>query len=252
MNLTSAEEVMQYVHTHRPHYIINCAAYTAVDKAETEPDAAFAVNRDAVAHLAKAATAAGSRLIHISTDYVFDGTATTPYEENAATNPASVYGASKRGGEEACLQHASQNSVVIRTSWVYSTTGHNFVKTVLRILGSGKEMNVVRDQQGTPTYAPDLAAAILHIVNSTAWHPGTYHFTNDGETTWFHFASAIRELAGLSPAVHPISTSAYPTPARRPAYSVLGKEKIKTNYGVTLVPWQQSLQFCVQRLQTNS
>lgn len=252
LTLTDEAAVAEFVQTHKPQYIINCAAYTAVDKAETDADAAFAINRDAVAYLAKASTAAGSRLIHISTDYVFDGTATAPYSEGAATNPTSVYGASKRGGEEACLQYAADNSIIIRTSWVYSSTGHNFVKTVLRILGSGKDMNVVSDQQGTPTFAPDLAAAILQIINSKNWQPGIYHFTNSGETTWYQFASAVKEMTGLAPAVNPIPTSAYPTPARRPAYSVLGKEKIIRNYNIQLVPWQESLKTCLAQLQTKS
>lgn len=232
-----------------PDYCINCAAYTAVDKAETEKEQAFAVNATAVKNTAKASRQQATKLIHISTDYVFDGTATEPYKEEDTTNPLSVYGQSKLQGEIE-VQKEAPSSVIIRTSWVYSSYGNNFVKTMLRLMQSRPEINVVDDQYGSPTYAADLAKALLDIIDKTNWQPGIYHYSNEGVTTWYGFAEAIKKMSGSACAVHPITTDQYPTAAKRPRYSVLNKEKIKTVFHVQLPYWEESLRTCLHKLET--
>lgn len=247
MDIVNKELVDEGIRTLKPDYLINCAAYTAVDKAETEKDLAFAINSDAVKNLALACKANGVKFMHISTDYVFDGTAQEPYRENNPVNPTNIYGLSKLKGE----QQASRNDkdvIIIRTAWVYSTYGNNFVKTMLRLMKTKPEISVVADQEGSPTYAHDLAAAILHIISSGKWVPGIYHFTNEGVISWFDFAGEIKNLSGSSCIIHPITTEQYPTPATRPKYSVLDKTKIQQIFDVKLKSWKESLQKCLAKM----
>ncbi len=238
------ELVRNFFKGYHPQYLINCAAYTAVDKAESEKELAFQVNAEAVGVLAAVCKEYQTRFIHISTDYVFDGTATTPYTEDSPVNPQSVYGASKLNGEKEALQF-NPEAVIIRTSWVYSEFGKNFVKTMLKLMSEKEELNVVSDQVGSPTYAADLADAILQIISSGKWHPGIYHYSNEGVISWYDFAVAIKELSGSNCSVKPIPTSRYPTPAKRPAYSVLDKTKIKAVFGLRLKDWKSSLATCI-------
>jgi len=232
---------------YHPQYLINCAAYTAVDKAELEKELAFQVNAEAVGVLSAVCKEYQTRFIHISTDYVFDGAATTPYKEDSPVNPQSVYGASKLEGERQALQF-NPESIIIRTSWVYSEFGKNFVKTMLKLMSEREELNVVSDQVGSPTYAADLADVILRIISSGKWQPGIYHYSNEGVISWFDFATAIKELSGSNCVVKPIPTSQYPTPAKRPAYSVLDKSKIQLNFDIKLKDWKQSLEKCISLL----
>ncbi|MBC7872541.1 MAG: dTDP-4-dehydrorhamnose reductase [Ferruginibacter sp.] len=238
--------VKDFFKNNSPHYLINCAAYTAVDKAEQERDIAFRVNGEAPGVLAAVCKEKDCRFIHISTDYVFDGTASLPYKEDAATNPQTVYGASKLEGEMKAVQF-DPAAIIIRTSWVYSEFGKNFVKTMLKLFREKEEINVVNDQAGSPTYAADLAGVILQIISSGQWQPGIYHYTNDGVISWYEFAEVIRELTGNSCKINPIPTSDYPTAAKRPAYSVLDKTKIRQVYGVRLRNWQDSLAECLKK-----
>lgn len=247
VDITDARQVEQCFAEFKPDYCINCAAYTAVDKAETDQDVAYKINALAVKNLAEACTAAGTKFIHVSTDYVFDGKGTAPYKEDNPTNPVSVYGKTKLQGEQEALA-AAPDAIIIRTSWVYSEHGHNFVKTMLRLMQSKPELGVVADQWGSPTYAADLAEAILHIVNSGTWQPGIYHFSNAGAITWHHFAQAIQEASGFDCKVNAITTADYPTPAVRPGYSVMDTSKIEQVYGVQLKDWKESLHTCLFRI----
>lgn len=228
LDITDRERVKTFVADSKPDLIINAAAYTAVDKAEAEPDLAFKINRDGAAHLAEAAHAHGARLIHISTDYVFDGTQSTPYKPADKPNPINVYGASKLAGEQAVLQGTEGGALIVRTAWVYSTTGTNFVKTMLRLLRERDEVRVVCDQIGTPTHAAGLARALWQFVGLPGVR-GIYHWTDAGTASWYDFASAIRCSAQiLLPAIRwgrvaSIATVDYPTAARRPPYGVLDK-----------------------------
>ncbi|MCG2615879.1 dTDP-4-dehydrorhamnose reductase [Terrimonas sp. NA20] len=232
---------------HAPQYCINCAAYTAVDKAETDRDNAFAVNGTGPGNLAAASRKYNTRFVHISTDYVFDGQATVPYPADAPTDPQGVYGASKLAGEESAVENNDQ-SVIIRTSWVYSEFGKNFVKTMLRLMSEKPEISVVSDQVGSPTYAADLAKAILQIISSGNWYPGIYHYSNAGVISWFQFAEAIKEISGSNCVVKPIPSSAYPTPAKRPSYSAMDLSKINTKYAIEPPGWKESLKVCIGRL----
>lgn len=241
------ELVQNFFKGYHPHYLINCAAYTAVDRAEQEKDLAFQVNAEAVGVLAAICKEHTTRLIHISTDYVFDGTASTPYKEDSPTNPQGVYGTSKLSGEQQALQ-LNPDAIIIRTSWVYSEFGKNFVKTILQLVREREEISVVNDQYGSPTYAADLAAVILQIIFSGQWEPGIYHFSNGGVISWFDFAEEIKKITGSSCIIHPVPTSAYPTAARRPAYSVLDKSKIQNVFGIKLKDWKVSLLECFQKL----
>jgi dTDP-4-dehydrorhamnose reductase len=226
---------------------VNCAAYTAVDKAETETEKAFAVNGTAVGNLATVCKESNALFIHISTDYVFDGTATAPYKEDHPVNPVGAYGASKLKGEELALQN-NPAGIIIRTSWVYSSFGNNFVKTMLRLMKEKESINVVEDQQGCPTYAADLAAAIMQIISGLSVNPGIYNFSNHGIINWYQFAVAIKELTGSNCIVNPIPSSQYPTPAKRPAYSVLDTIKIRDTFNVAIPEWRDSLKKCLQLL----
>lgn len=241
------ELVRNFFKGYSPQFLINCAAYTAVDKAESEKDLAFQVNGEAVGVLAAVCKEYGTKFIHISTDYVFDGNGTAPYTPESATNPQSVYGASKLQGEQEAMRY-NPDSMIIRTSWVYSEFGKNFVKTMLKLMSEREELNVVSDQVGSPTYAADLAAVIMQVIASGKWIPGMYHFSNAGVISWYDFALAIKELTGKSCRVNPIPSSQYPTPAKRPAYSVMDTSRIFSNFGLTPKNWKDSLQVCLKNL----
>ncbi|MFV8339846.1 dTDP-4-dehydrorhamnose reductase [Flavobacterium sp. LB3P21] len=228
-----------------PQFIINCAAHTAVDRAESEQELSDVLNHQAVAVLAKWSQINDCKLIHVSTDYVFDGTAATALTETAPTNPINVYGMTKLAGEKACLQE-NPNSIIIRTSWVYSSFGNNFVKTMSRLMQERDSLNVVNDQIGSPTYAADLAQAILTILTNTNWQAGIYNFSNEGEISWYEFALAIKELGNFDCEVSGISSSNYPTPAKRPQYSLLDKTKIKDTFGVVVPNYKDSLEKCLK------
>ena len=232
---------------HRPAYVINCAAYTAVDKAEDELDLARRINRDGVENLARLCGEHGSVLIQISTDFVFAGTGNQPLLETDATAPGSVYGRTKLEGEQVIAVH-TERFFILRTSWLYSEFAGNFVKTMLRLGGERDELRVIWDQVGTPTYAIDLAGCILQIIESQSPAFGLYHYSNEGLTSWYDFTAAIFELSGTPARVLPIRSSEYPTKATRPAFSVLDKTKVKTQLGVVIPHWRTSLQACLQRL----
>jgi dTDP-4-dehydrorhamnose reductase len=241
--------VRQIFHQRRPAYCINCAAYTAVDKAESERQVAFDVNANGPAMLASVSGEFNSKFIHISTDYVFDGKSKELYTVDSPTAPQTVYGESKLIGEQNALR-INGESLIIRTSWVYSVYGKNFVKTMLRLMSEKKEIKVVNDQFGSPTWAADLADAIMKIIADQQWKPGLYHYSNQGVINWYDFAKAIAELTGSSCKIIPIPGSEYPTPAKRPGYSALDTSKIAEDYGVRIYPWRESLEKCLQRMQT--
>jgi dTDP-4-dehydrorhamnose reductase len=236
-----------------PDWIINCAAYTQVDRAESELEQAMTVNRDSAAALARAAAARNARLLHISTDFVFDGGQSRPYREDDLPNPLGVYGRSKLEGEQA-VREALPGAVILRTAWVYGVHGHNFVKTMLRIAGEGRPLRVVDDQTGTPTWARDIAGAITSLVQADA--AGLYHYTSAGSVSWCGFAGAILSAAAQAgfeirtQAVEPITTADYPTPARRPAYSVLDTGKIQAQLGLSIPDWRDSLMTMLGELYT--
>lgn len=225
-------------------YCINCAAYTAVDKAESDAANAFLINAEAVANLATVCKEHDTQLIHISTDYVFDGNASQPYKETDATNPLGVYGASKRKGEELALAN-DPSTIIIRTSWLYSSFGNNFVKTMLRLMKERESINVVNDQFGCPTYAADLADAIMKIISSGIKKPGIYQYSNEGITTWYGFASAIKELSNSNCTVNPVTTAEYPTPTKRPAYTAMDTSGIRETFSISIPQWKESLSNCI-------
>ncbi|MFL5740636.1 MAG: dTDP-4-dehydrorhamnose reductase [Flavisolibacter sp.] len=235
---------------HKPAWLINCAAYTAVDLAESEKEKASRINGTAVGALAAACKKHRVRLIHISTDYVFDGNATSPLKEDHLVDPLNAYGASKLLGEQLSIQN-NPDTIVIRTSWVYSYHGKNFVKTMMRLMREKEQLSVVSDQIGSPTYAADLASDIILIIRSRKWKPGIYHYSNEGIISWFDFAKEIKNLINASCKLLPITTEQFPTPARRPKYSVLDKTKIITDYNVQLKDWKKSLKICVEKLSQN-
>ncbi|WP_369014283.1 dTDP-4-dehydrorhamnose reductase [Flavobacterium anhuiense] len=223
-----------------PDIIFNCGAYTAVDKAESERDLAFKVNHLAVELIAKYARENNAKLIHVSTDYVFDGSSSVALNEEAKTKPINVYGESKLAGEIACLEE-NPESIIIRTSWVYSKFGNNFVKTMQRLMQERDEINVVNDQVGSPTYAADLAQTMIHIIKSSKWIPGIYNYSNEGEISWCEFALSIKELGNYNCKVVGIPSSSYPTPAKRPSFSLLSKDKIKSVYNLKVPNYKESL-----------
>lgn len=223
-----------------PDVIFNCGAYTAVDKAESEKDLAFKVNHLAVELIAKYTRGNNAKLIHISTDYVFDGASSIALNEEADTSPINVYGESKLAGEIACLKE-NPESIIIRTSWVYSMFGNNFVKTMQRLMQERDEINVVNDQIGSPTYANDLAQAMIDVIESSKWIPGIYNYSNEGEISWYEFALSIKEFGGYNCKVGGIPSSSYPTPAKRPEFSLLDKKKIKETYNVGVPEYKESL-----------
>ncbi len=248
LDITNREAVNRFLDDNKFDIIINCAAYTAVDRAETDDLKASALNTGAVGNLGEAAVRNRTRMLHISTDYVFSGQGFRPYEENDEPYPQSIYGRTKLEGE-GLLTSFCQDAMIIRTAWLYSEFGNNFVKTMLRLAGDHDHINVVCDQIGTPTYAGDLARAIHCIVKHDKWVPGIYHFTDEGVASWYDFAKSIFDIAGINVKVNPIPTRDYPTPAKRPLYSVLSKGKIKRTFGLDIPYWRNSLKVCLEKLQ---
>ena len=249
LDITNVEAIEQFLAANNIDGIVNCAAYTAVDKAEVNEEFCTLLNAEAPGYLAHAIGKRGGWMIQISTDYVFDGTQHLPYQEDEDTCPNSVYGRTKLVGEFNVLK-LCQQSMVIRTAWLYSTFGNNFVKTMIRLGNERPELGVVADQIGTPTYARDLARIIMTAI-SKGIHPGIYHFTNEGVASWYDFTKAIHRLAGITTChVRPLHTSEYPTAAQRPPYSVLDKTKIKQTYGIEIPYWEESLKECIDKLMT--
>ena len=247
LDICNEQAVMDFVKANDINVIVNCAAYTAVDKAEENVELCTKLNADAVGYLAKAAEANGAEFVQISTDYVFDGTAHIPYQETEPTCPNSVYGSTKLAGEQNALTLCSR-SMVIRTAWLYSTFGNNFVKTMIRLGKERDTLGVIFDQVGTPTYARDLARAIFAAIRQGVV-PGVYHFSNEGVCSWYDFTKAIHRIAGITDCkVNPLHTEEYPTPAKRPHYSVLDKTKIKNTYQIEIPYWMDSLQECISEL----
>ena len=249
LDICDETAVELFVKTNDVEVIVNCAAYTNVNGAETNAGLCDRLNHLAPGNLARVAAKTFCRLVHISTDYVFNGCHFLPYTENDEPCPDSVYGATKLAGEQ-LVQAIHPQAVIIRTAWLYSSFGNNFVKTMLRIGREKPSAGVVFDQIGTPTYARDLAEAIDRIIHCVAWIPGIYHYSNEGVCSWYDFALAIHEYAGIAGrcAVRPLHTADYPTPARRPPYSVLDKTKIKNIYGVAVPHWTVSLRACIEEL----
>ena len=250
VDLSDAKALKTFLQQQQYDLIINCAAYTAVDLAETEEQKAYAINEKAVGILAEYAKSQHAKLIHISTDYVFNGKNYRPYLESDDVAPQNVYGKSKLQGEQLLQQINPENSIIIRTSWVYSSFGANFVKTMLRLGRERDELGIIFDQVGTPTYAKDLAEAILSIAPKIDnKHVEIYHYSNEGVCSWYDFAKAIFEMNQIECQVNPIETSAYPTPALRPHYSLLNKLKIKERYSIEIPYWKDSLKMCLETLQ---
>ena len=248
LDITDMRAVEAYVEANSIDGVVNCAAYTAVDKAETDKALCTAINAEAPAYLAAAVARRGGWMVQISTDYVFDGKGCRPYREDDTPGPQSVYGSTKLAAETAVARICPQ-SAIIRTSWLYSTFGNNFVKTMLRLGREKDSLGIVADQVGTPTYAADLAAAIMAMVG-TGIKPGVYHYSNEGAATWYDFTKAIHRIAGVEGCkVSPIRTEEYPVPAPRPYYSVLDKAKVKRTYGIEIPHWQDSLAVCMAKME---
>ena len=247
LDITDVDAIRSFVQEHQIDGVVNCAAYTAVDKAEEQEELCTKLNAEAPAYLASAVGSRGGWMIQISTDYVFDGTSHIPYVEDDETCPNSVYGRTKLVGE-LNVQKLCEQSMIIRTAWLYSAFGNNFVKTMIRLGKERPELGVIFDQIGTPTYARDLAHVIMTVVRKGIV-PGVYHFTNEGVISWYDFAKAIHRIAGITTChVKPLHTAEYPTPARRPHYSVLDKTKIKKVYGIEIPYWEDSLKDCIEKL----
>lgn len=247
LDITNPEAIEEFVNNNAIDIIVNCAAFTAVDKAESSQELCHLLNAKAPEYLAAAVAKRGGYLVQVSTDYVFDGTNHTPYTEDEATCPNSVYGSTKLEGEKLAMA-ACANTMIIRTAWLYSTFGNNFVKTMIRLGQEKPELGVIFDQIGTPTYAGDFAAAIMAAINHGIV-PGIYHFSNEGVISWYDFTKAIHRIAGITSChVKPLHTAEYPTPAARPHYSVLDKTKIKQTYGIEIPYWEESLEKCVAKL----
>jgi len=255
LDITDKDAVGSFCRDNAIDVIINCAAYTAVDRAEEEAAAADRINHLAVRHLAEIAKAQNIRLFHISTDYVFDGKNHRPYVETDPVNPQSVYGRTKLDGEKAIRRVAPPGAVIVRTSWVYSTYGNNFVKTMLRLGKERDELGVIFDQIGSPTYAHDLAKALLQIIQHSTFNTQhavmIYHYSNEGVVSWYDFAKAVFELSKIDCRVRPIETEEYPTPAKRPHYSLLNKSKIKKEYNIDIPYWKNSLENMLKRLEVD-
>ena len=247
LSIENVFSVKEYFNNHVIDFCINCAAYTAVDKAEAEKNVATAINVTAVGNLAAVCKEFNTVFFHFSTDYVFNGEATDSYKETDSTDPVNYYGNTKLQGELAALQN-NQNAIIIRTSWVYSSFGKNFVKTMLRLMSEKDQVGVVADQFGCPTHAGDLAAAVMQIIEGKNIIPGIYHYCNDGIISWYDFALAIKELAHSACTINAIETSAYPTPAARPHYSALNIAKIRNTYSLQAMPWRKSLERCIAQI----
>ncbi len=251
LDLTDAKAVELFLERNEFTHIVNCAAYTAVDDAENDPANCNRINADAVMNIASVASRLGVKVLHISTDYVFDGTSCRPYRESDKVNPISNYGTSKRKGEMILLSMCP-DALIIRTAWLYSPHGKNFVKTMLQLGKERNEIKVVNDQIGTPTSATDLATAIITMLKSRQWVSGIFHFSNEGVCSWYDFAKAIHRLAHIQKCkIVPVTTDDYPTAARRPHYSVLDKSLIKRTFGIEIPHWEESLQKCIERLADN-
>ena len=247
LDITDQLAIEQFIQENQIDGIVNCAAYTAVDKAESNKELCTSLNTVAPAYLAAAVDKRGGWMIQISTDYVFDGTKHTPYVETDTPCPDSVYGSTKLAGEFG-VQKFCRRSMIIRTAWLYSTFGNNFVKTMLRLGKEKTELGVIFDQIGTPTYARDLAKAIMAAI-AQGIQPGVYHFSNEGVISWYDFTKAIHRIAGITSChVRPLHTAEYPTPAKRPAYSVLDKTKINETYNIEIPYWEESLKECIEKL----
>lgn len=253
LDITDGAGIKRFFEMTKPGMVINCAAYTAVDQAEKEPEKAAGLNAGGPGLLAGACRDYDARLIHVSTDYVFNGRSCVPYDEEFQADPQGVYGLTKLEGEN-LVREILPGAIIVRTSWLYSPFGHNFVKTMLRLGRERASLRVVFDQTGTPTYARDLAGAILHMVRSAegpaGWKPGIYHYSNEGVCSWYDFAREIYDIAGVPCVVEPIRSAEYPTPAQRPSFSVLDKGKIKAAYNLAIPWWQDSLKDCIKRLHT--
>jgi len=252
LDISESGKTIAFIQKTAPDWIINCAAYNLVDKAESENDKAMLINSTAVSNIYDAIRGTECRFIHFSSDYVFNGQSNVPYNEYSATDPVNTYGRSKLAGEKAALSHHA--SMIIRTSWLYSSYGANFVKTIMNRAKEKGSVSVVFDQAGTPTYAGDLAEAVMQIVagvirNQVAFIPGIYHYSNEGVCSWYDFAEAVVREAGIDCRVQPILTKNYPTAAKRPAYSVLDKGKIKETYNFEIPHWRSSLKRCIKLLQ---
>lgn len=251
LDITDESAVEEYFSDFKPDFCINASAYTAVDLAETEKEKAFAINAEGVGHLAEACKKNNTVLIHVSTDYVFDGDTNIPYSEDDFTNPIGVYGESKRKGEELALE-LNPKTVILRTSWLYSEFNKNFVKTMLNLFSQKDELNIVADQFGQPTNANDLAEAIMKIIKTEPKTYGIFHFSNYPETTWFNFAEKIAEFSGSSIRLNPITTDQYPTPAKRPARSTMSLDKIEETYRIEPKHWENSLEECIEILKSGN
>ncbi len=247
LQITDASAVDIFFANNKIDMCINCAAYTAVDKAETERQLAIDVNATAVGYLAKACATYNTQFIHISTDYVFDGKVTLPYEANATTNPVNFYGQTKLDGELNAIKE-NEESIIIRTAWVYSEYGNNFVKTMMRLMKERESIGVVDDQRGAPTYALDLAAVIMQIIEKNNFVAGVYHYCNKGNISWCDFAKEIATQINSKCTVNAIPTSQFPTPAARPSHSVLNTQKIETVFDIFIPEWKTSLQKCISKL----
>ena len=249
LDICDKDAVERCFSAHGIDVCINCAAYTAVDKAEDEPELAESINAYAAQILADTCLRHNALLIHVSTDYVFGGEAETPYKVDDPIHPQSVYGKTKADGERRIMASGC-NYMIVRTAWLYSSTGHNFVKTMLMLGDTKDEINVVADQRGCPTWAHDLAVALVALLDKNGKNEvhETFHFTNEGQTTWFDFATAIMEIGGRNCKVRPITTDQYPTKAKRPAYSVLDLSKIKAYTGMEIPSWRESLMKCIEEL----
>ncbi len=247
LDITDRQAVLTYIEQGQFYAVINCAAYTAVDKAESDKEKAYLINETGAGYLAEASAKIGAKFVHVSTDFIFDGTHSTPILEDDKPGPLSVYGASKLAGELAVLK-ANPDCLMFRTSWVYSSFGGNFVKTMLRLCTERENLSVIFDQIGTPTYARDLAQVILGTLDKAIDKKisGVYNYSNEGVASWFDFAIAIRDIAGLKTKITPIETTQYPTPATRPKYSVLNKKKVKDTFGIEIPYWRESLVSCMK------
>ena len=247
LSITDENAVENFFKEVKPSFLINCAAYTAVDKAESEKEINNLINGTAVGILAKACKNHRTKFVHISTDYVFNGNATAPLKESDETDPVNAYGSSKLLGEKLALEN-DPDTIIIRTSWVYSFHGKNFVKTMVRLMSEKESIGVVSDQVGSPTYAADLGEAIMQIIASGKWQAGIYNYSNEGVISWFDFANEIKRLIGSPCVVNALTTEQFPTPAKRPEYSVLDKTKIQETFSVQLKDWKGSLKRCIDKL----
>ncbi len=246
-NILDEDGLKKLFEEHKPQYCINCAAYTAVDKAEDDVDTARKVNRDGAANLARFCKSYGATLVHVSTDFVFEGNSTQPLTETDQAAPINVYGLTKLEGEKIIAETLPEH-YILRTSWLYSEYGNNFVKTMLRLGAEKDELKIIADQVGTPTYAIDLAACILKIIQNDNEQYGIYHYSNEGVTSWYDFAMGIFDISNTQVKVYPVCTSEYVTRAVRPAFSVMDKSKIKAAFNIEIPYWRKSLEICITRL----